>query len=311
MTTEVLRLKCQDLNLITTGKNAELAQRLFDKYHPIVPNPPILVDIGDEEDQLTGTDDTIRYGDDGAEDPLFPNDNNQEQRDELRERLPEERTEEDEQEAGTEHEIRISKTKFLEMIQTVVENSLQGWNEEHQLMDAQVKALRSKLEVMDRHQRDANPRTTSAGNSNSATRPATANQNTANNQNNNTRSTADPSTSRAHTGNQQSTSTNANGACTTTQGKFVHFDSPVNPNTNNSRRSRNPFRVAALDAKVIAAIENGDYVDFDKVKKKKLDEKSKEQSATGMAIKIKEHYTEEGTTLSLNKAKKDMINSFT
>ena len=126
VTTEVLRLKCQDLNLITTGKNPELAQRLFDKYHPIVPNPPILVDIGDEEDQLPGTDDTIRYGDDGDEDPLFPNDNNQEQRDELRERLPEERTEEDEQEAGTEHEIRISKTKFLEMIQTVVENSLQG-----------------------------------------------------------------------------------------------------------------------------------------------------------------------------------------
>ena len=39
LSTEVLRLKCQDLNLITTGKNAELAQRLYDKHHPVVPTP--------------------------------------------------------------------------------------------------------------------------------------------------------------------------------------------------------------------------------------------------------------------------------
>ena len=34
MSLEALRLRCQSNNLITTGKKAEIAQRLYDHFHP-------------------------------------------------------------------------------------------------------------------------------------------------------------------------------------------------------------------------------------------------------------------------------------
>ena len=325
--TQVLRLKCLDLNILATGKNPELAQRLYDKYHPVEPNPPVDVDLGDEEAQVSDVEEpTIEYTDDRELLDDNANDNNDNNADPL---FPEEHvddqteTTEDQLNTNTaEQRTNIDPKNLMEMIQEVVENSLQGLVEENSLLDAQVKALRSKLEHMDRQQRAAQAKTATATTATTPSRTATpkpqlqqnvkraltsTNQRTASN--NNTQNDNAATAGASRTRNQQQQGIQGN--------QFVHFSTDTannleNTNTKiNQNRAKNPFRVAALDAKVITAIENGDYIDFDKIKKKKLDEKSRQQSASGMAIKIKEHDSEEGTTLSLNRAKKDMINSFT
>ena len=68
---EVLRLKCQDLGVLTTGKRIDLAERIHDKHHPTTIDPPPSIDIGDDDLPLsnlaasTSAESTIAY--DGVE----------------------------------------------------------------------------------------------------------------------------------------------------------------------------------------------------------------------------------------------------
>ena len=75
---EVLRLKCSDLKLATTGSKKDLADRLHDEYNPIVIAPPPDIEIGDEEapPPPPSNDDTVLYANDSAD-----NNNNNNKRD--------------------------------------------------------------------------------------------------------------------------------------------------------------------------------------------------------------------------------------
>ena len=61
---EVLRLKCLDLKLLVTGKPRQLAERIYEEYHPTQVDPPPDVDIGDDDlplaDLQQNTNDTIK-----------------------------------------------------------------------------------------------------------------------------------------------------------------------------------------------------------------------------------------------------------
>ena len=74
-------------------------------------------------------------------------------------------------------------------------------------------------------------------------------------------------------------------------------------------RTRNQFRLPPIDKKFLDDIEKGEYVDFEKMKKKRLDMKSREANKTDYDIKINEHSSD--STLSLKKSKRDSINNFT
>ena len=84
---------------------------------------------------------------------------------------------------------------------------------------------------------------------------------------------------------------------------FVTFDALPKSST------RNRFRLPPIDKKFLDAIEKGDYVDFEKMKKKRLDMKSREANKTDYDLKVNEHSSD--TTLSLKKSKRDSINNFT
>ena len=84
-----LRKKCRDLHLLTTGRHGDLVDRLFDKYHPIVPPSLPRVNLGDEEDDGGQDEDegsTLPYdnneeqtNDDGNQDTILTNESNEEQ----------------------------------------------------------------------------------------------------------------------------------------------------------------------------------------------------------------------------------------
>ena len=59
MSLEVLRLKCQDLKLLTTGKRNQLAERIYEHYHPTAIDPPPEVPLGDDEVQES--EETVAY----------------------------------------------------------------------------------------------------------------------------------------------------------------------------------------------------------------------------------------------------------
>ena len=228
LSTEVLRLKCQDLNLITTGRSADLAQRLYDRFHPVELNPPVDIDLGDEEANQTEntiSDDTLPYDDDEEEydDPPFPQEEAQSG------------------ENNGENSTRNGANNMMEMIQTVVENSLQGWAEERQLMEAQVKALRSKIENMDRQQKElrTTSKTTTANSRMSAN--TNADKHTSSSSNANAKQTSTGTRSTRGGGHRERQNQN--------QGKSNTFF--MDPEANIPvPKARNPFRVAAPDGQV-------------------------------------------------------------
>ena len=75
---------------------------------------------------------------------------------------------------------------------------------------------------------------------------------------------------------------------------------------------RSPYPLPAIDKKMADAIEKGEYVDFDKLIRKKLGEKSKDERRRGVQCHLKAGAIDgEETTLLLKKAKVDTVGSFT
>ena len=313
--TEVLRLKCQNLNLLRTGRRPELIDRLFDKYHPLVPNSPPRIDLGDEEevDDEDNPDPTLEYADDTAldETTLEVNDT----------RITVEENQ-DNQELRTQQNVTVTAQNYQELAQQVVESSLHGWAEEHELMTTKVTALQSQIAAMSAkmaamQRQTPQPQPTQARQKQTK---ADANKPTsATNNNNSSRGTVPRSTSGANN-NQSVQGNNQNYESVDNSGNSVRFNLDrsfdTNININNTQNNsaiikKSPFRIPALDTKCILAIENGDYVDFDKIKKKKEEEKTKDDVHKGLNLRITDFQTgDDGTTLNLTKSKKDRIGTF-
>ena len=75
--------------------------------------------------------------------------------------------------------------------------------------------------------------------------------------------------------------------------------------------TRSPYPLPALDKKMADAIEKGEYVDFDKLIRRKLGDKSKEERRKGVQCHLKTGAVDgEETTLLLKKAKVETVGSF-
>ena len=309
---EVLRLKCLDLKLLTTGKPKQLAARIFEEYHPTQVDPPPDVFIGDDDAPLADlqqntndTDKTISYvgsqtridadsvsDDDQSDDQRSVTSNATyiTRRDPGRHSSPE----------PDEDEVRIN---LHEVVQAVVEKSL---GEEVRTMNAQVQAIHSQLAAMKNQQKqpDISTKTPSSA---VRTSPRKRKSDDTTTKNTSTSSRRSPKRSRQDTGKQQQTQRTSNSKTGT--GTSLFSFPTLTLGTNKQSAPRNRFTLPAIDKKFLDSIEKGEYVDFDKMKKKKADTKSRETNRTDYNVKLDDTATD-STTLRLKKSTKETINSF-
>ena len=82
------------------------------------------------------------------------------------------------------------------------------------------------------------------------------------------------------------------------------------PHTSNTsvRPGKSKFRLPAISKTFIEQIQKGEYVDFDKMKAKKANSKSRESNHSEYNLRINESTNE--STLQLKKSKKETVNTF-
>ena len=107
----------------------------------------------------------------------------------------------------------------------------------------------------------------------------------------------------------QRTSTSKTGTDRNSGTSFLSFPTLTLGTNKQSATRSNRFKLPAIDKKFLDSIEKGEYVDFDKMKKKKADTKSRETNRTDYNVKLDDTATD-STTLRLKKSTKETINSF-
>ena len=328
---QVLRLMCRDLKVLQSGKKKDLAERVYDKYHPQTLNPPPHVELGDEED-------TLPYDN---EDPPPPasDEEDREAGDEEEQRSQhsdgDERTDESDGDDGdgrqsneTESDPREQGVRnppppvvdIHQIVQAVVEQSL---GEQVRTMTAQVQALHSQVTTIKRHQ--AKPTLISTATPNRATRTSPRKRPSSSSDKTN----RSPAKKARRDQDVKSTSRSGRTTTSSTKSRSGRPVAPADDNrhdhdhSNNSGTAyfsfpstfnppltqRNKFRLPAIDRKYLDLIEKGDYVDFDKMKKKKADTKSREANQADYNLKLDESASD-STTLRLKKSKKDVITNY-
>ena len=297
MSLEVLRLKCQDLKLLTTGKRNQLAERIYEHYHPTAIDPPPEVPLGDDEVQES--EETVAYN--MTQSDLEESSENDDAEDSgAHAKRRNNGNDRDTTPDPEEEQPQPQRTNLQEIIQAVVESSV---GEEVRTMNAQIQAFHSLLTSMKAQQptptfipqsKRTSPtkrRADSDDRRDGTKRPRTTSKTAKTNKNSD--SGAGESSSRSSTTGNSKSGTS-----------LSYFLPPITQNA-----PRNRFRIPAIDKKFIEPIEKGEYVDFDKMKKKRADAKSREANRTDYNLKLHEETSD--TTLSLKKSKKDIINNFT
>ena len=299
---ETLRLKCQHLRRLTTGNRKALAERVYGHYHPIRIDPPPHIDIGD--------DDTLPYDETPpADEPADLEDHGEQSSDEGGNEGDNTRknagpTPNPDDEASAARNSTVNQVNIHEVVQAVVEKTI---GEQINTMGAELGALRSLLASKNVTQKtQSTPTFVNSPTAPTATRtsPRKRKADDVNNSAKRSRQTTTTTTTRT-TANSSSSSTNNNS-------KF-NYSFPITFTTGNQpsdtvSTTKNRFRLPPIDKKFLDAIEKGEYVDFEKMKKKKTDIKSREANRTDYDLKVNEGSND--TTLSLKKSKRDTISNF-
>ena len=201
-----------------------------------------------------------------------------------------------------------------ERIQNVIEHSV---GEEFRTMSAELQALRSQVTAMKQTRSKtptSSPAPTPTGASSTAkSRPTPSGTGSSgrkrSHNNNNTGIRTSTTTARS-----SSTSSRTGGATGTNSNVvpllYGRSTGAFRLRSNHAPSPRNRFRLPAVDKKFLDAIEKGDFVDFDKMKKKKLNHKSKEDTSVDYDLQLKEPRNSTDSTLCLKKSKKDKVNTF-
>ena len=292
MSVEALRQKCQKFQLLTTGKKDALVDRLHEHYHPTVIDPPPDIQIGDEaalpDEEAANQEsvDTVAYGADRTnQDPA--------------DKSPNESSEEEDE---TDGRVKIN---LQEVVQGVIENSV---GEEMRTMAAQMEAFKSILTSMKDKQQQQQPQPTlvSTNTPASVTATRTSPRKRKSGDVNNDGSSSKRSKQSSSSG-SKSTSTGSAGMnyyITNT-----NLATPLSIDTSHrSTTTKSPFRLPAISKTFIDQIEKGEYVDFDRMKAKKANSKSRDTNHSEYNLKINEKTNE--STLELKKSKKETVNNF-
>lgn len=286
MSKEVLKLRCDTLHIISDGTRREIAERLRHYYHPPqLPPPPPNVDIGDNiVEDGNDRDGTVPYDGDDLSNPA-----------------------DNAAATSSASGVGISEERMIELIQSVVSSSVKEVN-------SHVRALHSQVVHLQNQTKSSSPNTArSAPTIITTTTPSPAHTHTLTSSNNNTSASSVSgavsgmnvfSTAPVHVVGNNVSSVSAQQA--QVSGTFPLFSSNI------LSPSRSPYPLPAIDKKMADAIEKGEYVDFDKLIRKKLGDKSKEERRKGVQCHLKAGAIDgEETTLLLKKAKVDTVSSFT
>ena len=314
-----LKLKCLANNIVSVGSKDELVQRLHAFHHPPPPptaeddegedvlnNPPDEIfmeeppadNVGEQQQQREETPPPEERDDNNEEDTL-PWQEREQGADEHREAV------EEETEAPTNEEfdaaVQVAVDKVLhEQLQGMVEE-VQEARSEREVARQEMVAMREEIA---RLQKTASqpPRARKS----TTTTPATATRKASTA----TRNTA-PST--ANRGNSKQAGRGASNYFP----NVVHDALSGNSNNCNDFHvasddlfPHNPFALPAIDQKYLEAIERGEYVDFEKIKPKRVDEATRSLKE-GIRLVIDEDDNDgDGQQLRLKKADTRIIQNF-
>ena len=306
MSIESLRLKCDANDLLSTGKKHDIAQRLYDHFHAdeledvLNHSPDEVIDEGgiinentaNAKDKDTSQDSTLAWQQQTPSNPSDPSD--------IQEIV----------------DSRLSSALqgVLEELQ-VARSELQAAREQQNLSSQEVLALRSEVRAL-KQQRQINPDNNKTNGKN--TIPKHNKQNTTNNTQTNTGDTT-------NVNNSVATSASA-----TNQGIDFHFVDNGTPPSGPpgvaqseiqgiiapgsqvaygfSPAGRNPYPLPALLPKILKLIEQGEYIDFDKLKPKKLG--SSDDSTEGYALRVTHDENGDGDTVRLKKTNTNRVENF-
>ena len=299
LTREVLILRCQELKIFHKKLNKQqLAERIYAAYHPAKINPPPVVDIGDELQEPGESVDTVAYanedadanndGDDGDKSGSSTSSNSS---------SSSSSSESEDSDAKSRKRKRtVTKVNLQEMIQNVMENTI---GEEVRTITAQVNALQSEVSAV--KGRNNTPAATS--------RPVTPATPTLVNSSPRKRKSGDHDGSSSKRSRSSSSSSSRQKSASSNSGMRYSSSYPVGADFSASRQlgQKNRFRLPAMEKKYLDSIEKGKYVDFDRLKKKKLDSKSRDTNRTEYDLKVNENTRD--TTLCLKKSKRDVIST--
>lgn len=280
---EALQLRCEALHLLANGTRRDLAGRLYDHHHPPqLPPPPPPVDIGDDAHDDEEGNDTIPYGNETG------NENDQG-----------DGTVSSGDGTGSTNTTTtttpgvsiLTENRMLEMIQQVVENSVKE-------VHSHVRALHSQVAHLQQGRRTSSPSPVVVPPVPTVSTPVLT----------------PTCTSPSSIPRLRPVTTTAADTLTGTGMVNSVFGSLGFPSATQvaAPSLRSQYPLPAIDKKMADAIEKGDYVDFDKLMRRKLGDKSKEERRKGVQCHLKTGVMDgDETTLLLKKAKVDTVGNFT
>ena len=273
---EALRLKCYTNQLPRNGRKVELAARLFEKFHPLPPPPPPPQNQDEDPDAiLNNPPDEIIAAED---EETLPWDVHEDDVPDAHD--PAQNDDPPPPQPPTSQDIP-------DMVQSAVDSAvanihrglmeeIRTMNQKESLVNAENRALRSQINRL---------RTTT----------------TANDQ---PQHVSSPARTPSRTGN-----TTFHFGQNLSQ---VPVATTASPSMGTAAVRRNPFSLPALLQKQLVAIEKGEYIDFDKLKPKKLGETEREDGDDGFGVSMsffrEENANEE--TLRFRKTNVNKIENF-
>ena len=306
---ESLRLKCDANDLISTGKKHDVAQRLYDHFHAdelekVLNQPPDEVfDEGDivnknaannNTDNVTSQDSTLAWQ---QQTPNNPSDIQDLVDSRLNSALE-----------GVLEELQVARTE------------LQAAREQQNLSSQEVLALRSEIRAL--KQRQNNPDNTNRNNgnnndNNTSTKPNKQNTRISIQNNpivpnttvNNVIATSVPDSNEGIDFNFVGNGTVPSGPLAVTQNGIQGIIAPGSQVTYGfCPAGKNPYPLPALLPKILKLIEQGEYIDFDKLKPRKLG--SSEDSTEGYALRVTQDENGDGDTVRLKKTNTNRVENF-
>ena len=315
LTCEMLRFKCGKLGINGLGKKSELVNKLYEHFHPktapsapnptadatdLPPPPPEIIReenddivIDDNLRQTTESADTFPYGDDNAAATAAATVSETRKRPRDVTPPPQER-----------EDVR-TRLDLNDIITRAVNSSLAT-----AVSSAVADAMKPVLEEMEVHRQ--NSRLQEAENR--------ALRSHLKNSQGGTGTVINSSSSPPH-----SSSSNNTAASSSTAAPQVHFtvDASADKSVNAADVTpvvhppplckKNPFALPGLLKKDLLAIEQGDYVDFDRIKPKRLDQRKREEEGEdGFGLAMTTYYDSElgEETLRLKKVSSNKVETF-
>ena len=317
LTLEVLRLKCQANSLITMGKKAELAARLYDHFHPeqiedILNTEPDDVIVDADANDANGVNDGVNLqenagGNQEINDDRVPENtrNTAETTDSTVPWADGANNDDDALDQQLRSYVDSRVNDILEELEATKED-LRETRSRQSLVEQENLALRSQIRSLSsKRQQHSN-----SSNSNAITGPTGSARPVS------VRQTLQSNTNSRNTHTVTTTSPSISVPAQSSGGMFSNVSSNHLPNTTAPLiipgesapflASRNPYPLPPLLDKQLKLIENGEYIDFEKIKPNR----KAWSEEVGWSLGVADDADGE-ETVRLKKAKGNLISSFT